>query len=74
MKNYRLTITKVEPNPEFAKQMEELEKTRHNYGRSMMDMSDPRERPQREITTDVLIVEVTQEQFEKIRLEVLKNF
>lgn len=67
-KNFRITITKTIPNPKFAEQMEEREKN-YRYNKFVDETYPPRE-----ITTDVLITEITSEQFEKIRAEVLKVF
>lgn len=69
-KNFRITITKTVPNPKFAEEMVEREKV-SVYNRKMyIDETFP----PREITTDVLITEVSSEQFEKIRKAVLENF
>ncbi len=71
-KNYRLTITRVAPNPEYAKEIEDIEKHRNRmFDDRGRDFSIP---PQKEITTDILITEITEEQFKVIRAESLKVF
>jgi hypothetical protein len=67
--NYRIIITKVEPNPKFAEEMEQREKL-SAYSRKYMDET----MPPRDITTDVLITEISPEQFKKVQAEVLKVF
>ena len=70
MSNYRLVITKVEPNPEYAKMIEESEKV----GRGRYNDFNSRDVVQREVATDVLIAEVTEEQYKVIKSEVIKAF
>lgn len=70
-KNFRITITKVVPNPKFAEEVEAMEKDRR-YNQGMY--RDRETMPMREVTTDVLITELTEEQFEKVRKEVLAVF
>ena len=66
MANYRIIISKREPNPNFASEMEQYERNnRFGY--------DPN-RPQEQISTDVLITELSEEQFKKVKAEVLKVF
>lgn len=71
MANYRIIITKVEPDPEFASKMEAYERN-NRFGRDMYNQ-DPN-RPQEKITSDVLICELTEEQFKKVKLEAIKAF
>lgn len=69
--NYKIVITRKDPNPNFAVEVAKFEeKNRHGYMNSGME----RERPQEDIVTDALICEITEEQFKKIKLEVLKAF
>lgn len=68
-KNFRITITKTEPNPEYAREMEEREKLPNWYVGGM-----DKTYPAREITTDVLITEITPAQFEAVRKAVLEVF
>lgn len=68
-KNFRITITKTEPNPEYAREMEEREKSPSWYVGGM-----DKTYPAREITTDILITEITPAQFEAIRKAVLEVF
>ena len=68
MANYRIIISKREPNPNFASEMEQYERN-NRFGRN--DMYDPN-RPQEQISTDVLITELSEEQFKKVKAEVLK--
>jgi len=61
----RLIVTKTVPNQDYEEQRKEQ---RNGYGMHMNDHI------LREIEKDVLVVEITEEQFEEIRKEVLKKF
>lgn len=69
---YRLTVTRVEPDPNFASKMEEFEKS-NRFGRHMNEYDVPG-RPQEDIKTNVLIVELSEIQFTKVKAEVIKTF
>jgi hypothetical protein len=64
---YRIRITRTEPNPHFAKEMEQYEARNRFRG-----MDEPL--PNTEQAKDILITEITQEQFEAIRRAVLEKF
>jgi hypothetical protein len=67
--NYRITITRTEPNPAYAAQVEEMEKNRRYTGNRFDETS-----PRPEVTMDVLVTEITPEQFSAVRKAVLSNF
>lgn len=69
--NYRLIVTKCEENPKFAEEMKEFEM--RNGGRSFRNEYNLQS-PEKMISVDVLICELTQAQFEKFRAEALKVF
>lgn len=69
--NYKIVITKKEPNSNFAVEMAKFEEDRrYGYGLRGGDQI----KPEPQITTDALICELTEEQFKKIKVEVLKNW
>jgi len=72
-KNYRIVITRVEPNPKFAQEMEERTRPGMSFATRSYDRMDDTFPPEK-ITTDILVTEVSEEQFEKIRKEVLTVF
>ena len=67
--NYRIIITKTEPNPKFAEQVEEWN-SRNKYGMGRFDEQGP----QRDVARDVLVTELSEEQYKKVKAEVLKVF
>lgn len=67
--NYQITITRIETNPEYEKEIKEID-VRSNYTRGY----ETRFEPQREVIKNVLLVELTEDQFKKVKLEVLKAF
>ena len=74
---YQIKIIKTEKNPEFVQQMEMYKEKnkynsmgRMNYDDGQMDPSYPRE----EIAKNVLIVELTDEQYAVVKKEVIKVF
>jgi len=67
--NYQITITRKEPNENFAEQLQEWQdRERFHYGKG------PGEYPNTHITTNALICELTEEQFKAVKAEVLKAF
>lgn len=66
---YKLIVTKKEENPNYAVEVAELEKT-NRYNRNNFDDRGP----QKEITTDALICELTDQQFKSLKAEVFKAF
>ena len=68
--NYNLTITKTEPNPNYKEELKKW-KDDQRWGRTI---PDERGWPQPEIVHDVLKVELTEEQFKKVKAEVFKVF
>lgn len=69
--NYRITITRTEPDPEFPRLMEEYE--RNNRGRYMPYEKDET-RPYPERTVKALVTELTEEQFKNLQTEIFRNF
>jgi len=68
MTNYFLTIKKTEANPDYKEQIREYQE-RNRF----LDRGRP-EGPSEEIVKDVLVVELTEEQFKKVKLESIKVF
>lgn len=68
--NYQITITKTEPNPNYDKELAFYE-TEKNYASAY---SYEKPKPQTEVIRDVLICELTEEQFKRIKAEALKVF
>ena len=65
--NYRIKITKTEPNPTYKEEMERFEK-------DMRWGSYSKQEPALEVVKDVLICELTEEQYKKVKAEVYKVF
>lgn len=72
MMNYRITIKRTEPNPKYAQEIAEFEKSHRGFARR--DLDDPYPGVQREFVKDVLITEITEEQFAAIRKAILEKF
>jgi hypothetical protein len=70
--NYRITITRTEPNLDFTKEVEAYDKAMRpsQYGRSIA-IGEP---PQKATVTNALIVELTEEQFKAVKAAVFKEF
>ena len=64
--NYRITITKVVPNPEYVREMEQRERQGRHY---QFDTT-----PNPTVTVDVLISEITEDQYKVVKAEILKVF
>lgn len=73
MSTYVLTIRKTEPNPEFEKEVEMYEKNMRGGNYSSYDR-DQRMMPNPHVTKDVLMMELTVEQFNKLKKEALVVF
>lgn len=70
MPTYKIRIEKITPNPEFENEKKDA---MAGYGRNRnFDM--PPSYPREEIVKDVLVVELNEEQFKAVKLEVLKAF
>lgn len=69
---YQLTVIKKEPNPKYIEEMTEFE-SRNKY-RNGYDMYDKNLLPPEKVTTNVLMVELTPEQYKKVKAEVLAVF
>ncbi len=69
--NYQITIVRKEANPNFAEQLEEFNKAN---GRGMYRGDVNCEMPQREVTKNILMCELTEEQYKAIKAEVFKSF
>ena len=69
--NYRIIIKRTEPNPNYAKEIEEFEKMRVGYNRHL---NDPYPGPELDVTRDILVTEITEAQFEAIRKAILDKF
>ena len=70
---YRLIVKKVEPNENFTAQKADWEE-KNRWGRMDRGNYMPDGYPLEEITTDALIVELTEEQFRKLKEESFKAF
>jgi hypothetical protein len=68
--NYKITIERKEPNPNFEAEYQEW-KERSQYLR--IDKYD-NGMPPREVITNALICELTEEQYKTIKAEVFKAF
>lgn len=66
--NYKITIERKEPNPNFETEYETWKEHNKYYGRNQ----EPQ--PQSELTTNALICELTEEQYKAIKAEVFKTF
>jgi len=73
MAKYQLTIRKVEDNPNFKEEMEAYSKD-FGYRQRNMGMEDYNRGPSPKNVEDVLICELSEEQFKKVKLEALKVF
>ena len=68
--NYQIQITKTEPNPNFVEEMKKWqEENRNGYSRNSIEMQ-----PKSDFVKNVLLVELTAEQFESMKAEILKVF
>lgn len=69
--NYQIKIVRTEPNLDFKDQMNE-----HRLGNRMFDRGFERDMgaPREEFVRDVLICELTEEQYKKVKAEVIKVF
>lgn len=68
---YKIIIQKKTDNVNYAAEVAKMEENR-NYRMSRNDY--PIELPQKEVTTDALICELTEEQFKAVKAEVFKAF
>lgn len=64
--NYQITITKTEDNPIYKEQIKEY---RNPYGSNFDKVM-----PQREVVKNVLMCELNEDQFKKVKAEVMKTF
>ena len=65
--NYKLKVTKTESNPNYKEEMAQYDADRRWSHRDS-------ELPKTELIKDVLIVELTEEQYKKVKAEVFKVF
>lgn len=65
---YKIIIEKKEPNPNFEAEYKQWDE-RARYGNRFPDES-----PQREIITNALIAELTEEEYRAIKAEVFTTF
>ena len=71
MTNYFLTIKKTEANPDYKEQVQEYQERNKYFDRGRgMDNGEP----MREIVKDILVVELTEDQYKKVKLESIKVF
>lgn len=69
--SYRITIIKTEPNPHFAEELEHYHQNNRIYDRGMdRDLG----RPLEEVMKNALMVELTDEQYKKVKVEILREF
>lgn len=69
--HYKITITKMQDNPDYEKEMAEFKERHGFYGRSMSDM---RSEPVREIEKEALFVILDDRQFDAVKKAVLEQF
>lgn len=74
--SYRIIVTKTESDPQFMEKMAEFE-TKH--GRRDMGYNNDYERrgiqvPQEEIVKNVLLVELTDDEYKSLKKEIIKTF
>ena len=75
MTNYTLTIKKTVPNEGYAKAVEEYETKNNRYrGMNNREMELDPNFPRQDIVKDVLIVELSEEQYKKVKVESIKVF
>lgn len=71
---YRIIVTKIEPNPNFAKELEEYERAnKYNRGGYSLSFQDPNA-PTTDIKKEALLMELSDKQFEAVKREILKVF
>ncbi len=71
--NYQITIVRTEKNENFAEDMKKYEESRRfngDFGRDRTSAMPPQE----EVRKNVLMVELTKEEWEKVKSEVIKTF
>ncbi len=71
--NYRVSIYRTEPNPLFAEQIKKYEEENRRGYNSRGDIFDPN-RPREEIEKNVLLVELTEEEFKVVKASVIETF
>lgn len=69
--NYKIYITRTEPNENIEKEQEQYDRGMRGGYRNNGDYPMP---PMTQVTKDVLMVELTEEQFKSVKAEVLKVF
>ncbi len=69
--NYRIKITRTEPNPHFAEELKAHEERNRGYNTSFNNNGSY---PLAEVETTGLLCELTEEQFKAIKAAVLKEF
>ena len=69
--NYQITIRRREANPNFAAEMEKFEETNN---KRMYNGDIRYERPQEEVTKNVLMCELTEEEYLEVKKGVLSTF
>jgi hypothetical protein len=66
--NYQIRITKTEANPNYEAELKEARRPRYHFERQTLP------EPQREFVKDVLVTELTEAQYKKIKAEIIKEF
>ncbi len=71
--NYQITVKRVEANPNFAAEVEDFERNNRNRnGYGPMDMRG--EYPQAEVVKNMLLCELTEEEYRSVKKSVLEVF
>ncbi len=68
--SYQITIVKVEENSNFKEQVAEFQSNRNRFDMDRLS----NEGPKRTIVKDVLVTELTEEQYKKVKTEIIKVF
>lgn len=71
--SYQITIVRSEPNPNFVEEMAKFEESRR-MNRGMYHPEDRVGMPQEEVRKNVLLVELTDEQWKRVKAEIIKEF
>lgn len=70
--NYRITIERKEPNPNFEVELTEW-KERNRYNSAYIGKENP-DYPRSEFIKNALVCELTEEQFKAIKAQVFNTF
>lgn len=74
--NYKIQITKTEKNTNFQEEIKKYKEdfNFNSYNSRRMDEPDFYNRPQEEVIKNVLLCELSEEEFKKVKAEIIKIF